>query len=107
MPIPTELAARVRPLPASVESTAYLVVAESLANGVKHSRADHMWVRLDVIGSELCVEIRDDGVGGAATNGGSGLRGITDRVDALGGRVDVDSPAGRGTVVRVEVPCGS
>ncbi|MGH9272600.1 MAG: sensor histidine kinase, partial [Ilumatobacteraceae bacterium] len=97
----------VRPLPALVESTAYLVVAESLANGLKHSRAERMWVRLDVVGDHLCVEIGDDGVGGAAANGGSGLSGIADRVDALGGRVRLDSPVGGGTTVRVEVPCRS
>jgi signal transduction histidine kinase len=109
MPIPTEFAAAeaIGPLPATVESTAFFVVAEGLANALKHSRAERMAVRLDMIGDDLLIEVTDDGIGGACVANGRGLRGIEDRVDVLGGRLRVDSPAGGGTRMSVEVPCGS
>ena len=56
-------------------------------------------------GRALTVEVRDDGIGGAGAGGGSGLRGLADRVEALGGRFTVSSPPGRGTVLRAEIPC--
>ncbi len=109
MPIPTEFAAgeEIGPLPPSVESAAFFVVAEGLANGLKHSGAKRMSVRLATVGDALVIDVCDDGVGGASTRSGSGLRGIEDRVDVLGGRLRVDSPPGGGTRMHVEVPCGS
>lgn len=108
MPIPTDLEAGVelRPLPPTVESAAFYVVAEGLTNGVKHSRADRMLVRLDVVDEQLRIEIADNGVGGARTGTGSGLVSLGDRIDALGGRLTVHSPPGGGTTMHALVPCG-
>jgi signal transduction histidine kinase len=98
-------------LPPAVESTAYFVVAEGLANALKYADAGELTVRLSHAGGWLVVEVRDDGVGGAVVGGGpgggSGLRGLADRVDTLGGRVRVVSPPGRGTRLVAELPCGS
>jgi len=108
VPIPTDLdvdAAADR-LPPAVESTAYFVVAESLANAVKHARASALAVRLGRVDGLLRIEVRDDGVGGARI-GGRGLRGMADRVDALGGQLSVDSPLDQGTRIVADVPCGS
>lgn len=106
--VPTELEVEVggERLPPAVESTAYFVLAESLANAVKHARASALVVRLGQADGRLRIEVRDDGVGGARI-GGHGLRGVADRVDALGGRLWVHSPTGEGTSVSAEVPCGS
>jgi signal transduction histidine kinase len=62
-------------------------------------------LRAAVEDGALVLQIGDDGIGGAAAGGGSGLRGLADRVEALGGRLTVSSPPGRGTIVRVEIPC--
>jgi signal transduction histidine kinase len=88
-----------------VEVAAYYVVSESLANIGKHARAT--WATVDVArnGHQLVVEVVDDGIGGADTEQGSGLRGLADRVEALGGRLQVWTPHGRGTRVRAELPC--
>lgn len=85
--------------------TAYFVVAEALANAVKHSRAERVDVRLSIEGERLRMEVVDDGIGGARLDRGTGLRGLVDRVDVLGGAIDVASPTGKGTTVRVELPC--
>jgi signal transduction histidine kinase len=87
-----------------VEAAVYFVVAESLTNAVKHSGASTLRVRMDTAGGELRVEIADDGRGGADPGTGSGLRGLADRVEALGGRLALDSPPGEGTVVRAALP---
>jgi signal transduction histidine kinase len=92
-------------LPGAVETTAYYVVAEALTNAVKYAQATLVTVRLSRTGSRLQVEVRDDGVGGAAQNDGAGLRGLAERVDVLGGRLLVESLPGRGTVVAAEVSC--
>ena len=94
-------------LPAAVESTAYFVVAEGLANALKHARARELTVRLARTGGHLVVEVGDDGIGGASLDEGSGLRGLADRVDALGGRLCCDSRPGAGTKLAAELPCGS
>ncbi|MFF2053227.1 sensor histidine kinase [Leifsonia sp. NPDC058194] len=107
LPIPTEVDLQPGPLPHAVESTAYLVVSEALANAVKHSGARSIAVRIARDGGLLHVSVADDGAGGAAANTGAGLRGIADRVDVLGGRMTVDSPPGQGTRIHVEVPCES
>ena len=88
-----------------VEVAAYYVVSESLANIGKHAQASRATVAVARTDSELVVEIVDDGVGGADTEAGSGLRGLADRVEALDGRLRVWTPHGGGTRVRAELPC--
>jgi signal transduction histidine kinase len=90
---------------APVESAAYFVVAEALANAGKHSRAKRVDVRILRDGDVLTVEVSDDGVGGADPNG-SGLSGLRRRIEALDGTLRVASPPGGPTVVRAEMPCG-
>jgi signal transduction histidine kinase len=92
-------------LPAQVETAAYFVVSEALTNAVKHSHASELRIAASCGERALTVEVADDGIGGAAAGGGSGLRGLADRVEALGGRLTVSSPPGRGTIVRAEIPC--
>lgn len=108
LPIPVSVTAHGldRRLPDEVESTAYFVISESLANTAKHSRADRSDVTISLTGDVLGIEVRDDGAGGADGRG-SGLLGLADRVGALGGSFTVgDDPRG-GTLIRAEVPCGS
>jgi signal transduction histidine kinase len=109
LPVPTrlELTGNDRALSQEVQSTCYFVIAEALTNAVKHSQARHLTVRIRQETGQLQLEVRDDGVGGAQLNGGSGLRGIADRLGALGGRVRVDSDPGHGTRRVAEVPCAS
>jgi signal transduction histidine kinase len=92
-------------LPEPKEVAAYYVVAESLTNTAKYARASSAAVDVRQVDGRLVVEVVDDGVGGADTRGGSGLRGLADRVEALGGRLRVWSPVGGGTRVRAEIPC--
>ena len=94
-------------LPEPLEVAAYYVVCESLANVGKHAQATAATRRRrPATGDGSSVEVVDDGVGGADTERGSGLRGLADRVEALGGRLRVWSPRGGGTRVRAEIPCG-
>jgi signal transduction histidine kinase len=95
-----------RRLPDQIESAAYFLASEALTNAAKHSHASEVRVRASYQSQQLIVEVADDGIGGAATTGGSGLRGLADRVEALGGRFTVSSPPGRGTTLRAEIPCG-
>ena len=90
-----------------VETAAYFVASEALANVAKHAGATRVVLRAGRQNGSLVVSVDDDGVGGAIPSEGSGLSGITDRVAALGGRVTVVSPPGRGTVVTAELPCAS
>ncbi|RBY82888.1 sensor histidine kinase [Geodermatophilus sp. TF02-6] len=108
MPVPTrlDLGAIDDRLAPAVESTAYFVVAEGLTNALKHARARHLLVRLASTDGRLVVEVHDDGVGGASASG-SGLHGVADRVDTLGGRLQVRSAVGGGTVLVAELPCAS
>ena len=94
-----------RRLPEQVEVAAYYVVAESLANIAKHAHATRATVQAGERANGLVVEIVDDGVGGADTERGSGLRGLADRVEALGGQLKVWTPLGGGTRVQAEIPC--
>jgi len=87
-----------------VEAAAYFVTAEALTNVAKYAQATCASVDLALEANCLRVEVRDDGVGGANPVAGSGLRGLRDRVDALDGRLELDSPPGGGTTVRVEIP---
>ena len=91
-------------LPEPIEAAAYYVVSESLANVAKYAAASQAQVDLARDDGLLVVEVSDDGVGGADPGKGSGLRGLTDRVEALGGRLQVSSERGRGTTVRAELP---
>ena len=95
-------------LDAPVESAAYFVVAESLANVVRHASATVARVEISIEPDpgRVVVAVTDDGVGGASMDRGSGIRGLKDRVEALGGQLAVESPAGHGTRIRVELPCG-
>jgi PAS domain S-box-containing protein len=91
-------------LPETVEAAAYFVVCEALTNVAKYAQASEARVRVGRIDGIAQVEVVDDGVGGADELGGSGLRGLADRVEALGGRLVVSSPAGEGTTVRAQLP---
>ena len=105
-PVPVRLAVDVEGrLPEPVEVAAYYVVNECLANIAKHAQATKANVEVDQANNELVVEVVDDGVGGADSERGSGLRGLADRVEALGGRLRVWTPLGGGTRVRAEIPC--
>jgi len=105
IPVTLEVASTLGELPEQVQYTAYLVMAESLTNAVKHADARAVGVRLTRERATLVCEVRDDGKGGAVIGSGLGLAGIADRVDALGGRLHLESPHGGGTLVRVELPC--
>lgn len=93
-------------LPAEVETTAYYVIAEALANIAKHAAADEAELRIGLRAGQLTLEVRDDGRGGADPASGSGLRGLAERVAVEGGVFQVESPPGRGTRVRATLPCG-
>jgi signal transduction histidine kinase len=94
-------------LPEPVELAAYFVACEALANVGKYARATAVRVVVERRGGLAVIEIADNGVGGADDARGSGLRGLADRVESLGGRLEVVSPVGRGTVLTAELPCGS
>jgi signal transduction histidine kinase len=104
VPVVLDVALESRP-PEQVELAAYYFVSESLTNVVKHAKASSARVEVTRDDGRLVVEIVDDGVGGASTDGGSGLRGLKDRIEALGGQVYVRSTRGDGTRVRAEIPC--
>jgi signal transduction histidine kinase len=103
LPVEVERMAHER-LPDRVESAAYFVIAEALTNVAKYARATHASVSLTCEGERVLVEVSDDGVGGADPATGSGLRGLLDRVSALGGTLEVDSQAGDGTTVTAAIP---
>jgi signal transduction histidine kinase len=92
-------------LPEPVEVAAYYFVAETLANIVKYAGASAARVGVSHRDGRLVVEVADDGVGGADPSDGSGLRGLADRVEALGGWLRVTSRPAEGTTVRAEIPC--
>jgi signal transduction histidine kinase len=104
-PIPVDLQVQVNErLPEPVEVSAYYIIAEALTNAAKHARASTASVQTQVVGDVLLLAVRDDGAGGAGFTGGTGLVGLKDRVEALGGRVFLDSPRGAGTSLRAELP---
>jgi signal transduction histidine kinase len=92
-------------LPGPVEIAAYFVVSEALQNVAKYAHATNATVAVRRTAGRVTVEVTDDGIGGADATGGSGLRGLADRVGALDGTLSVTSPPGRGTCVRVDIPC--
>jgi signal transduction histidine kinase len=91
-------------LPDPIEAGAYFVASEALANATKHAKASEINVSLAERNGSLLLSIRDDGVGGADPRQGSGLVGLQDRVEALGGTIKIDSPAGGGTSLVVKLP---
>jgi PAS domain S-box-containing protein len=90
--------------PESIETAAYYVVSEALTNAAKHSGASQIAVRVSTVDDVLRVTIADDGIGGAEASAGSGLVGVIDRVEALGGRFALDSPVNEGTKLSIELP---
>ena len=105
-PLPVHLSVDVGGrLPERVEVAAYYVVTESLTNVAKHAQASSVVVTVGRVDGGLSIEIVDDGVGGADSEQGSGLRGLADRVEALDGRLRVWTPRGGGTRVKAEIPC--
>jgi len=105
-PVPVEIEGSLPEgrLPAIAEATAYFTVSEALTNVAKYASASHATVRLARADGALVVEIRDDGVGGAAASTGSGLAGLADRVGACDGSLSVESPPGEGTLIRAVLP---
>jgi signal transduction histidine kinase len=88
-----------------VEAVAYFVASEALANAAKHSYASEVRLIASCDDSTLVIKVADNGIGGAGAGRGSGLRGLADRVEAIGGRLTFSSPSGRGTTIRAEIPC--
>ena len=105
--VPVELATELPGrLPMAVEAAAYFVASEALTNVARYAGASQAWVRVGERGGELEVTIRDDGCGGAALGAGSGLQGLRDRVSAMNGTLEIESPPGAGTTVCARLPAG-
>ena len=103
-PIPVELSLPADRLPEELEVATYFVCSEALANVAKHASASRTSVRVSASAGRLEIAVVDDGIGGADPGGGSGLRGLRDRVESLGGRLLVESPPGHGTSVTAQLP---
>jgi signal transduction histidine kinase len=103
-PVPVELSAPAVRFPPVVEAAAYFVCSEALANVAKYAQASRVTVRMAETGGRLRIDVLDDGIGGANPSSGSGLRGLADRVSALGGQLAVESPPGSGTRIVAELP---
>src|SRR5215210_6075962 len=107
-PVPVDIAAALgERLPEPVEAAAYYMVAEALTNVAKYAQAEHATVRVLRAAEHVEVTVTDDGVGGADQRAGSGLRGLADRVEALGGQLEVRSPPGGGTTMAARIPLGA
>jgi signal transduction histidine kinase len=105
---PVPVALSVEPnerLPLAVERAAYFVASEALANVGKYAQASQVAISVRRQDGLAVITVTDDGVGGADRSAGSGLRGLADRVEALGGRLHIVSPVGSGTVLAAEIPC--
>ena len=104
--LPVELTAQIHDrLPSPVEAVVYYVAAEGLTNIAKYSHATAATVRLEATHKNVVLSVGDNGAGGADPNRGTGLRGLTDRVEALGGKIELHSPPGHGTVLTASIPC--
>ncbi len=103
-PIPVHISGALPPTAAPVAAALFFVCSEALANVVKHAGASQVTIELGARGDRVAVAISDDGAGGASLAAGSGLGGLADRVEALGGRLQVESPTGAGTRIAVELP---
>jgi signal transduction histidine kinase len=99
-PVPVDVRAPAQRLPPGVEAALYFTAAEALTNVAKYARAASAAVRVEIREGAVAEEIADDGVGGASATAGSGLRGLADRLAAVGGTLEVESPTGGGTRVR-------
>jgi signal transduction histidine kinase len=95
-----------RRLPDHVEVAGYYVVAEALTNVAKHAEASHVQLAVKAEDDKLCLSVRDDGIGGADARKGSGLIGLVDRVEALGGQIAITSRLGDGTSLVANIPLG-
>jgi len=104
-PIPADVAAPPGRFPPAIEVAAYFVCSESLTNVAKHAGASRSEIRIEHANGRLTVMVTDDGIGGADPSRSSGLQGLADRIEALGGSLAVDSPPGSGTRVTAELPC--
>ena len=104
-PVPVEVTANGARFPPPVETAGYYLIAETLTNIAKYSRASHASISIAGDNGLASIEVQDDGVGGADPSRGSGLAGLADRIGALNGRLAVDSPIGGGTTITVEIPC--
>jgi signal transduction histidine kinase len=103
-PVPVELGASGARAAPAAEAAIYFTVAEALTNVAKHAQASHVGVLVDVQDGMLHAQVIDDGVGGASVTSGSGLRGLGDRLAALGGTLTIQSPSGGGTSIRARLP---
>jgi signal transduction histidine kinase len=104
-PMPVRLEAPLSSrLPEPLEATVYYLVAEALTNAAKHAQATAAIVRVTLAGGQARVEISDDGIGGASFRGGGGLRGLVERLEGVGARLEIDSPPGGGTTLRGVIP---
>jgi signal transduction histidine kinase len=103
-PLPVSVEVTDERLPAALEANAYFILAEGLTNAVRHANATSVRIAAVVEGDVLRLEVRDDGIGGARTEGSSGLLGLSDRAAALNGQLRVESPAGAGTIVSATLP---
>jgi signal transduction histidine kinase len=106
LPVPVDLDVAATRLPEQVAVAAYFVCAEALANVAKHAAASRVAVAVTVDEDRVRVEVADDGVGGADPERGSGLRGLADRIETVGGTLRVESVPGRGTRLATEIPLG-
>jgi signal transduction histidine kinase len=106
-PLPVSVDVELDRLEPELEATAYFVAAEGLTNVTKHAHASSASLRACIDEGKLVIEVADDGVGGAAPNGGTGLRGLADRVEAQGGQLRIESPSRGGTRIIGEIPCES
>jgi signal transduction histidine kinase len=105
--VPVELATELPGrLPMTVEAAAYFVASEALTNVARYAAASQAWVGVEERAGELEVTIRDDGRGGAELGAGSGLQGLRDRISAMNGTLEIESPPGAGTTVRARLPAG-
>jgi signal transduction histidine kinase len=105
--VPVTVEVTVPRLPGAVECAAYFVASEALQNVAKYAHATRAIVAVRRSGGRVVVEVADDGIGGADASRGSGLSGLADRLAALDGTIEFDSPAGRGTRLRAEIPCAA
>jgi signal transduction histidine kinase len=107
VPIPVDVRVSETRVDDDLQTTAYYVASEAIANAVKHSRATKIALHVDARGDDLYVRVEDDGVGGAEQRDGSGLSRLADRVGAHGGTLVVSSPRNGGTTVEAILPCAS
>jgi signal transduction histidine kinase len=106
-PVPVDVRVTRQRFDRNLEATAYFIACEGLTNAVKHANSTRVILRAELDDGKLVVSVSDDGAGGAAPVGGSGLRGLADRVAAYGGTLRIESDRGAGTALTAELPCGS